>query len=88
MAHGAALTTLYRINGRGQPMWAWFLTGSGRPGVLKMSEYSAVRGGKLKLKSGTVGGHKKKKRKREHSKHDDEGEYKHAGEKMVSSLCL
>lgn len=50
--------------------------------MLKMSEYSAVRRGKLKLKSGTVGGHKKKKRKREHSKHDDEGEYKHAGEKM------
>ena len=44
-----------------------------------MSEYSAVRGGKLKLKSGLIGGQKKKKRKREHSKHDEDGEYKHGG---------
>ena len=38
-----------------------------------MSEYSAVRVGKLKLKGGkgTIG--KKKKRKREHSKHDESG---------------
>lgn len=45
-----------------------------------MSEYSAVRGGKLKLKGGLVGGQKKKKRKREHSKHDEDGEYKHGRE--------
>ena len=51
-----------------------------------MSEYSAVRGGKLKLKSGAVGGKKKKKRKRESSKHDDSGEYKHAG-KECFFLC-
>lgn len=54
--------------------------------VLKMSAYSSVRGGKLKLKSGAVGGHKKKKRKREHSKHDDEGEYKHAGKPRQANL--
>ena len=46
-----------------------------------MSEYSAVRGGKLKLKSGAVGSHKKKKRKRERSKDDAGGEYKHSGRK-------
>ena len=51
-----------------------------------MSEYSAVRGGKLKLKSGAVGGKKKKKRKRESSKHDDSGEYKHAGKDCCLSL--
>lgn len=45
-----------------------------------MSEYSSVRRGKLKLKSGAVGGLKKKKRKRDHSKHDDDGEFKHSGE--------
>ena len=45
-----------------------------------MSEYSAVRGGKLKLKGGLVSGQKKKKRKREHSKHDEDGEYKHGRE--------
>ena len=48
-----------------------------------MSEYSAVRGGKLKLKGGLVSGQKKKKRKREHSKHDEDGEYKHGREYMV-----
>lgn len=50
-----------------------------------MSEYSAVRGGKLKLKGGLVSGQKKKKRKREHSKHDEDGEYKH-GREYYSSL--
>ena len=51
-----------------------------------MSEYSAVRGGKLKLKGGLVGGQKKKKRKREHSKHDEDGEYKHGREWPCSQI--
>ena len=40
-----------------------------------MSEYSAVRVGKLKLKGGkgTLG--KKKKRKRDHSRLDEDGEH-------------
>ena len=48
--------------------------------LARMSEYSAVRGGKLKLKGGLVSGQKKKKRKREQSKHDEDGEYKHGRE--------
>lgn len=54
-----------------------------------MSEYSAVRVGKLKLKGGKGILGKKKKRKRDRSKADEDGEYgplKHGTWRQVSAL--